>query len=68
VSQQAIAKHLRVAKATVSKILKGGRNVMANENPSDDISRKLNVLVALSVRQLLGDKDFTKGKRSDCQV
>lgn len=30
---------------------------------SDDISRKLNVLIALSVRQLLGDKDFTKGKR-----
>jgi hypothetical protein len=30
---------------------------------SDDVSRKLNVLIALSVRQLLGDKDFTKGKR-----
>lgn len=29
----------------------------------DDISRKLNVLIALSVRQLLGDKDFTKRKR-----
>jgi len=30
---------------------------------SDDVSRKLSVLIALSVRQLLGDKDFTKGKR-----
>lgn len=30
---------------------------------SKDISRKLNVLIALSLRQLLGDKDFTKGKR-----
>jgi hypothetical protein len=30
---------------------------------SDDVSRKLNVLIALSVRQLLGDKDFAKGKR-----
>jgi hypothetical protein len=29
----------------------------------DEVSRKLNVLIALSLRQLLGDKDFTKGKR-----
>jgi len=29
-----------------------------------DISNKLNVLIALSLRQLLGDKDFsTKGRR-----
>jgi hypothetical protein len=27
---------------------------------SDDASRKLNVLIALSLRQLLGDKDFAK--------
>jgi len=30
---------------------------------SEDLSRKLNVLIALSLRQLLGDKDFTKTKR-----
>ena len=30
---------------------------------SDDVSRKLNVLIALSLRQLLGDKDFTRGRR-----
>ncbi|WP_315831739.1 hypothetical protein [Bradyrhizobium prioriisuperbiae] len=34
-----------------------------SEALSDDISRKLNVLIALSMRQLLDDKDFTKGKR-----
>ena len=34
-----------------------------SEAVSEDISRKLNVLIALSVRQLLDDKDFTKGKR-----
>jgi hypothetical protein len=34
-----------------------------SEAVSEDISRKLNVLIALSMRQLLGDKDFTKGKR-----
>lgn len=28
-----------------------------------DISKKLNVLIALSLRHLLDDKDFTKGKR-----
>lgn len=28
-----------------------------------DISKKLNVLIALSLRQLLDDKDFSKGKR-----
>jgi hypothetical protein len=32
-----------------------------SEALSDDVSRKLNVLIALSVRQLLGDSDFTKG-------
>jgi len=34
---------------------------MANNSEvlSDDISRKLNVVIALSLRQLLGDKDFT---------
>lgn len=38
---------------------------MANTNDvlSDDVSCKLNVLIALSLRQLLGDKDFAKGKR-----
>jgi hypothetical protein len=30
---------------------------------SDEISRKLNVLIALSLRQLLSDKDFTKSTR-----
>jgi hypothetical protein len=34
-----------------------------SEGPSDDVSRKLNVLIALSLRQVVGDKDFTKGKR-----
>jgi hypothetical protein len=34
-----------------------------NDVQSDVVSRKLNVLIALSLRQLLGDKDFTKGKR-----
>lgn len=28
-----------------------------------EISKKLNVLIALSVRQLLNDKEFTRGKR-----
>jgi hypothetical protein len=32
--------------------------------PGAEVSRKLNVLIALSLRQLLGDKDFsTKAKR-----
>lgn len=32
--------------------------------PALDISNKLNILIALSLRQLLGDTDFsTKGKR-----
>ncbi len=30
---------------------------------SDHVSRKLNVLIALSLRQLIGDKNFAKGKR-----
>jgi hypothetical protein len=34
-----------------------------NDVQSDVVSRKLNVLIALSLRQLLGDKDFTKGNR-----
>lgn len=29
-----------------------------NENTSADISKKLNVLIALNFRQLLGDKEF----------
>lgn len=34
------------------------------ENDSLDISKKLNILIAISLRQLLGDKDFAKkGKR-----
>jgi hypothetical protein len=37
--------------------------VSNSEALSEDMSRKLNVLIALSIRQLLGDKDFTKGKR-----
>lgn len=28
-----------------------------------DLSTKMNVLIALSLRQLTGDKDFAKGKR-----
>ncbi len=28
-----------------------------------EISKKLNVLIALSLRQLMGDKDFSKGRR-----
>jgi hypothetical protein len=33
-------------------------------NSAADLSKKLNVLIALSLRQLLGDKDFSsKGKR-----
>lgn len=28
---------------------------------AEDISKKLNVLIALSLRQLLGDKDFSSG-------
>jgi hypothetical protein len=30
---------------------------------SVEISKKLNVLIALTLRQLLGDKDFSKGRR-----
>jgi hypothetical protein len=33
---------------------------MADKQP-DDLSRKMNVLIALSLRQLLGDKDFASG-------
>lgn len=29
----------------------------------DDLSKKMNVLIALSLRQLLGDKDFSRAKR-----
>lgn len=35
---------------------------MADSN-SAILSRKLNVLIALSLRQILGDKEFAKGKR-----
>jgi hypothetical protein len=35
----------------------------SSDIPSEDVSRKLNVLIALSLRQLLGDKDFAKSKR-----
>jgi hypothetical protein len=35
---------------------------MTNET-SADISKKLNVLIALALRQLHGDKDFSKGRR-----
>ncbi len=35
----------------------------SREAAIDDISRKLNVLIALSLRQLLGDKDFSARKR-----
>lgn len=33
---------------------------MTNKQP-DNLSRKMNVLIALSLRQLLGDKDFSSG-------
>jgi len=34
------------------------------DKTSDDLSKKMNVLIALSLRQLLGDKDFsTSSKR-----
>ena len=35
---------------------------MSDEMPRD-ISRKLNVLIALAVRQLIGDKDFASRRR-----
>ena len=28
---------------------------------ADDLSKKMNVLIALSLRQLLGDRDFSSG-------
>jgi hypothetical protein len=31
------------------------------DKQSDDLSKKLNVLIALSLRQLLGDNDFSGG-------
>lgn len=34
-----------------------------NDARAQEISLKLNVLIALSLRQLLGDKEFGKGKR-----
>ena len=35
-----------------------------SDKQSDDLSKKMNVLIALSLRQLLGDKDFSvSGKR-----
>jgi hypothetical protein len=33
------------------------------DETSKDISKKLNVLIALSLRQLAGDRDFSKGRR-----
>jgi hypothetical protein len=33
------------------------------QKQTDDLSKKMNVLIALSLRQLLGDKDFTSTKR-----
>jgi hypothetical protein len=32
-----------------------------SDKQSDDLSKKMNVLIALSLRQLLGDKDFSSG-------
>jgi hypothetical protein len=34
-----------------------------SDKQSDDLSKKMNVLIALSLRQLLGDKDFSGGGR-----
>jgi hypothetical protein len=35
-----------------------------SDEQSDDLSKKMNVLIALSLRQLLGDNDFSSsGKR-----
>lgn len=34
-----------------------------SDKQSDDLSKKMNVLIALSLRQLLGDKDFSSSKR-----
>jgi hypothetical protein len=33
------------------------------DSNNEALSRKLNVLIALSLKQLLGEKDFAKGKR-----
>lgn len=32
-----------------------------SDNQADDLSKKINVLIALSLRQLMGDKDFSGG-------
>lgn len=34
-----------------------------SDRQSDDLSKKMNVLIALSFRQLIGDKDFSRAKR-----
>jgi len=34
-----------------------------NDEKANDISKKLNVLIALSLRQVTGDKDFSKARR-----
>jgi len=34
-----------------------------SDGTSADISKKLNVLIALSLRKLTGDTEFSKGKR-----
>jgi hypothetical protein len=33
------------------------------EKETDDLSKKLNVLIALALRQLLGDRDFSSGSK-----
>jgi len=32
-----------------------------SDKQQDDVSKKMNVLIALSLRQLMGDKDFSSG-------
>lgn len=34
-----------------------------SDKQSDELSKKMNVLIALSLRQLLGDADFSSRKR-----
>ena len=34
-----------------------------SDKKSEDMSKKINVLIALSLRQLLGDKDFSGGSK-----
>jgi predicted transcriptional regulator len=76
-SREAIGKRLHIAKSSVVEMLKDfktgdsesqkERCEVSKEN-SDELSKKLNVLIALSIKQLTGDRDLNSSKKRKSNV